>query len=464
MFAEIEAGLEERRQILEDCKTLKQYAAFHLHPERPVLTKDPTAFGRCYFDRPSAPQQESVDNVQEHVRVMEECVAMRTFADFFLYPQHLVKTTDPNFSDSRPSPIPQMSNEDAEQKTHALEDALIFQQYAKYHLHPERRVVTTDPAAYGRNYFTRPSAIPQETPQQMEERNAVMEDVEIFKATARYHMHPELPVITTDPMARGRNYFERPSAPEQETAEEMEERNRIMKELAALRMHARFHLHPELPVETTDVTACARCYFDRFSAPAQETLEEAEERNQILEDAARLEDSVQVMHTGHTLEQDYFHDHPIFAQNAANDFEQEPPVESEECKRVLEETANLKMYAAFHLHPERAVKTTDPYARERCFFDRVSSPEQETPKEAEERHQILQDAAHLEEFAQVLHNGHGLQNDYFHDGHFTMDEDEQFDESDKHTSTAEQESDSMQQKCEDEGNLSRSPSGVFELV
>jgi hypothetical protein len=52
---------------------------------------------------------------------------------------------------------------------------------------------------------------------------------------------------------------------------------------------AKFFLHPEIPVTTTDPTATARCYFDRASAPEVESIEEAEARAQILSDEAALE-------------------------------------------------------------------------------------------------------------------------------------------------------------------------------
>lgn len=186
----------------------------------------------------------------------------------------------------------------------------------------------------------------------------VFADVEHLKPYAKFYLRSELPVATTDPFALGRNYFDRPSSPERETQEGAEERLRILEnarrledlvqvqhlsnvletdffhgdyavgtkeqmkeeetpaeadraetlaDLEALKIYAKFHLHPELPVETTDKLACGRNFFDRPSAPDRETQEEAEEHHHILEDARHLEDLVQLQHFGRVLQHDYFH-------------------------------------------------------------------------------------------------------------------------------------------------------------
>jgi hypothetical protein len=85
------------------------------------------------------------------------------------------------------------------------------------------------------------------------------------------YLHPELGVVTSDPTACARCYFDRASAPEQETAEYAEERRMALADAAALKKLAVDYLHPELGVVTSDPTACARCYFDRASAPEQQS-------------------------------------------------------------------------------------------------------------------------------------------------------------------------------------------------
>jgi hypothetical protein len=46
------------------------------------------------------------------------------------------------------------------------------------------------------------------------EHTAVLNDTEALKMFVKFHLHPELPVQTEDPLACERNYFDRPSAPE----------------------------------------------------------------------------------------------------------------------------------------------------------------------------------------------------------------------------------------------------------
>ena len=144
----------------------------------------------------------------------------------------------------------------------------------------------------------------------------------MLKMYAGFHLHPERPIKSTaDPTAFGRNYFMRDSAPDQMSVEECDERAQILEETAMLKKFAGFHLHPERPVESTDATACGRNYFTRASAPEYYDKEEAEERD-----------------------------------------------------LVLAEAAMLKQYATFYLHPEKPVETTDATACARNFFARASAP------------------------------------------------------------------------------------------
>ena len=144
----------------------------------------------------------------------------------------------------------------------------------------------------------------------------------MLKMYAGFHLHPERPIKSTaDPTAFGRNYFMRDSAPDQMSVEESEERAQILEETAMLKKYAEFYLHPERPVESTDATACGRNYFTRASAPEYYDKEEAEERD-----------------------------------------------------LVLAEAAMLKQYATFYLHPEKPVETTDATACARNFFARASAP------------------------------------------------------------------------------------------
>jgi uncharacterized protein YqiB (DUF1249 family) len=94
-----------------------------------------------------------------------------------------------------------------------------------------------------------------------------LEDAAALKQLAVDYAHPELPVVTSDPTATARCYFDRASAPEQEDMEEIEYRRQVLEDAAALKQLAVDYAHPELPVVTSDPTATARCYFDRASAP-----------------------------------------------------------------------------------------------------------------------------------------------------------------------------------------------------
>jgi len=517
--------------ILKDCSILKQYAAFHLHPERPVETVDPTASARCYFNRPSAPQQESIEDAEERIRTLKDCQVLRNCAANYLLPEFLAAH--------------------ALGREEVLADVKALKMYAKFHLHPELPVETTDAFACERKFFDRPSAPERESREEADEHHQILEDarqledwvqlqqfgrvletdyfhsdygeesieddetageptevdrqealtdIAALKMYAKFHLHPELPVETTDPLACGRNFFDRPSALERESREEADEHHQILEDarqledwvqlqqfgrvletdffhsndtinaieydeviteadreevladVAALKMYAKFHLHPELPVETTDSLACERNFFDRPSAPERETQEEAEEHHQILEDARHLEDLVQLQQFGHVLDADYFH--CTFAMDDDDVVgmldEATTDATAEDREQALADVEALKMYAKFHLHPELPVETTDPLACGRNFFDRPSALERESREEADEHHQILEDARQLEDLVQLQHFGCVLENDYFH-CNFAMDE--------EHAPAM-----AVSKQADGEGNLSTSPSSILQFV
>jgi len=215
---------------------LKKLAVDYLHPELSVATSDGTALGRNYFTRASAPEQETVEETEERAQILADSAALKKSAVDYL--------------------------------------------------HPELPVVTSDATACGRNYFSRASAPKQESVEDSEERAQILAEAASLKKLATDHMHPELPVIISDSAACGRNYFTRPSAPEQESVEEAEEHAQILADAMALKKLAVDYLHPELSVATSDGTALGRNYFTRASAPEQESTEEVEQRDQVLADAS----------------------------------------------------------------------------------------------------------------------------------------------------------------------------------
>eukprot|EP00550_Attheya_septentrionalis_P003921 CAMPEP_0198286838 /NCGR_PEP_ID=MMETSP1449-20131203/5803_1 /TAXON_ID=420275 /ORGANISM="Attheya septentrionalis, Strain CCMP2084" /LENGTH=224 /DNA_ID=CAMNT_0043984661 /DNA_START=65 /DNA_END=736 /DNA_ORIENTATION=+ len=116
------------------------------------------------------------------------------------------------------------------------------------------------------------------------ERMRILEETKKLGQLARAFLHPEDPVQVA-PWATGRCYFDRPSAPPRESREEAEERMQILADAVALQQAAHDYLHPEVGVTSSDPTSFGRNYFNRASAPEQESVEEAEERAQILADA-----------------------------------------------------------------------------------------------------------------------------------------------------------------------------------
>jgi len=142
---------------------------------------------------------------------------------------------------------------------------------AKFYFHPELPVVTTDPAATARCYFDRASAPEVLCKEAAEAHAQIFSDEAALEQLAKDYMHPELPVRTTDPAATARCYFDRASAPEVLCKEAAEAHAQILSDEAALERLAKDYMHPELPVVTTDPAATARCYFDRPSASTSAT-------------------------------------------------------------------------------------------------------------------------------------------------------------------------------------------------
>jgi len=280
---EIEAFFGERRMILEDAKMLKSYAVFHLHPERKVETKDSFSFGRNFFDRYSAHEKETFDEAEERAVILEETKALKKFATFHLHPEDPVQETDVNACGrnyfSRPSAVEYLDEDEEQERAKILEETAMLKKYAKFHLHPELPVVSSDLATVGRNYFMRGSAPDQESVEDAIERAKILEEAALLKEFAKFHLHPELPVVSSDPNASGRNYFIRGSAPEQESVEDAIERAKILEEAALLKKFAKFHLHPELPVVSSDPNAFGRNYFCRSTAPLNDMLHGGKSRN-----------------------------------------------------------------------------------------------------------------------------------------------------------------------------------------
>ena len=104
----------------------------------------------------------------------------------------------------------------------------------------------------------------------LNEKRRILKEAHILKTLAVAFIHPEVPVRTTDGACFGRNYFNRASAPETEDDELADERAEILAEAAALKKLAVDYMHPEVGVTSVDGTYFGRNYFNRASAPETE--------------------------------------------------------------------------------------------------------------------------------------------------------------------------------------------------
>jgi predicted transcriptional regulator len=438
---------EERAQVLAEAAALKKLAVDYMHPEMQVVCTDTTLFGRNYFTRPSAAQDE---NAEERGQVLADAMALKKLAIDYMHPEMPAVCTDDTacarnyFTRSSAA-----QEEDAEERAQVLADAAALKKLAMDYTHPEMPVVCTDATAFGRNYFTRPSAERDEDdaderaqilleaaalkrfamdymhPENImvcafsfvsarnfftrasaavdheyaQERAEALADTAALKRLAVDYMHPEKPVVCTDATLFGRNYFTRPSAAEQEV-EDSQEGALALADVAALKRLAVDYMHPELPVVSSDATCFGRNYFTRHSAPTSMQDADAEERAQVLADMAGLK----------RLAVDYMHpEMPVVCTDATlpgrNYFTrpsaplqmQEEDVEERE--QILADAATLKQLAITYYHPEMPVVCTDATLFGRNYFTRPSAPLQLQEEAVEERVQVLADMAALKKLA-----------------------------------------------------------------
>eukprot|EP01083_Nonionella_stella_P065078 170233_1 len=138
-------------------------------------------------------------------------------------------------------------DEGLEERLRILADARALKTLAVAFLHPEKPVAVTDGAVYGRNYFERPSAPERKTDEDADEEADILEDMMELKKAARAYLHPEDPVEFA-PECFGRNWFGRPSAPEVEDVEDAKENARVLADAKALKKSAVDYMHPEVGV------------------------------------------------------------------------------------------------------------------------------------------------------------------------------------------------------------------------
>merc|ERR1719396_301788 len=158
-------------------------------------------------------------------------------------------------------------------------------------MHPEAGVITADGSAFGRNWFSRPSATEAEGAEEADERAQVLAEAAALKQSAVDYLCPEVGVASAAGACFGRNYFTRYSAPEAEEDDLADERAEVLAEAAALKNLAADYMHPEAGVATADGSAFGRNWFSRPSATEEEGAEDADERAQVLAEAAALKQS-----------------------------------------------------------------------------------------------------------------------------------------------------------------------------
>jgi len=410
-----EEDSDERDRILKEMKELKTAAEWYMHPEKPVAV-DPIACGRNYFSRPSAPEYDG-DDMDERDRILEEMKELKTAAEWYMQPEKPVNVDPTTFGRnyfSRPSAPVQYENDD--EREQILQEMKELKTTAEWYMHPEKPV-SADSSSRGRNFFTRPSAFDDDagcvswvdstdeihlsldfesnfTDEMEEERKRVLAEASQLKEAASWYLEPEKP-IAVDPTVFGRNYFSRPSAPEQEDVENIEERELIFAEANELKMIADWYRNPEKEV-TVYATACGRNFFTRPSAPVVDE-EETEEWEEILADAAEL------------LKVAKWYMHPekpvtVYATACGRNFFSRPSAptheheeeDSDERSRILDEAKQLKEVAGWYANPSQPVKS-DGFATARNYFSRPSGPEY--TDDQEERDQVLQEAHELKEVA-----------------------------------------------------------------
>jgi len=281
----------ERCDALADAMSLKKLAVDYAHPEKPVESSDSMAMGRNYFSRPSASEYEDEEADADRDDILADMLALKRLATDFAHPEMPV-TVDPSVFGrnyfGRISAPEQEDFEVAEERAAALANALSLKKLAVDYAHPERSVETTDSTIYGRNYYGRPSADEYEEEDVDADRDDVLADMLVLKKLAMDYAHPESAVVV-DASSFGRNYYGRPSAAEHDEVEQAEERVRSLADSVALGKFAADFAHPERSVENVDPTAFGRNYFHRYSASDAEGQDEVEDRVQSLADAAALE-------------------------------------------------------------------------------------------------------------------------------------------------------------------------------
>jgi len=364
---------DDREEILADMRSLKKLAVDYMHPEIGVKTSDGAALGRNYFTRSLATEIEDTEMAEERAKVLAETESLKKFAADYMHPEFGVKKSDGtsfgrNYFNRQSAPEME-DNEIANERADILAELKSLKKLAVDYMHPEVGVKSSDGAAFGRNYFNRPSAPDTEEDDLADDREEILADMRSLKKLAVDYMHPEVGVKSSDGAAFGRNYFTRPSAIETEYLFVANERAEILAEMKSLKKLAVDYMHPEFGVETCDGVLFGRNYFDRPSAIETEYLFVANERAEILAEMKSLKKlAVDYTHPevgvkssdGATFGRNYFN------RPSATETDDEETVKAR--AEILADMLNLKKLAVDYMHPEVGVKTSDGAAFGRNYF------------------------------------------------------------------------------------------------
>jgi len=375
---------EERAKILKEATMLKQSAAKYQYPEDKVETSNATLFGRNYFNRFDSSNVVSKEDAEERAQILADAAALKKEAVYYNYPEAPVHVDPTAFG--RNFFMADSDSEVDEEREQILGEATMLKELATNYQHPEFKVDSSDATLFGRNYFNRFDGSEVVEEEDAEERAQILADAAALKKEAVYYNCPEAPVHV-DPTAFGRNFFMADS----ESEVDEEEREQILGEATMLKELATNFQHPEVKVDSSDATLFGRNYFNRFDGYEVVKEEDAEERAQILANAAALKKEAVYYNCP---EAPVHVDPTAFGRNffvADSDSE----VDEEECEQILGEASNLKELAANYHHPEVKVNSSDATLFGRNYFNRFDGSEVVEEEDAEERAQILADAAAL---------------------------------------------------------------------
>merc|ERR1711982_106126 len=185
----------------------------------------------------------------------------------------------------------------------------------------------------------------------------------------------------------GRNYFNRFDGSEVVEEQDAEERVQILADAAALKKEAVYYNCPEAPVHV-DPTAFGRNFF---MADSDSKVDE-KERERILDEATMLKElATNYQHPEVKVD---FSDATLFGRNYFNRFDGIEEQDAEERVQILADAAALKKEAVYYNSPEVPVHV-DPTAFGRNFFMVDSDSE----VDEKEREQILVEATMFKELA-----------------------------------------------------------------